>query len=65
MPQIRTTCPRCKSPVLADVQQIVDVARDSQAKARLLNGSLNVMNCPHCGYQGMISTPLVYHDPDK
>lgn len=65
MPQIRTTCPRCKSPVLADVQQIVDVARDSQAKARLLNGSLNVMNCPNCGYQGMISTPLVYHDPDK
>jgi hypothetical protein len=21
--------------------------------------------CPHCGYQGMIATPMVYHDPAK
>lgn len=65
MAQIRTTCPRCNTPAMADVQQLVDVSTDPSLKQRLLNGSLNVMSCPNCGYQGMLSTPIVYHDPEK
>jgi len=65
MSSIRTNCPRCKSPVVADVEQLFDMNVDPQAKQRLLGGSANMIHCPTCGYEGMLSTPIVYHDPEK
>lgn len=65
MASIRTSCPRCKSPVAADVEQLFDMSVDPQAKNRLLSGTVNVIHCPTCGYDGMLSTPVVYHDPEK
>ncbi len=56
-------CPNCKSPIQAQVQQLVDVGQDPAAKSRLLSGSLNVIQCQVCGYQGQLATPIVYHDP--
>ena len=61
--QIR--CPNCQSPIQADIEQVLDVGQDPSAKARLLSGSLNRVQCPNCGYDGQITTPLVYHDPEK
>jgi hypothetical protein len=58
-------CPNCKSPIHAEVHQLVDVGQDPAAKARLLSGSLNFIQCPVCKYEGQLSTPLVYHDPAK
>ncbi len=65
MPQTRTSCPRCKSPILVEVEQLFDLNVDPQAKNKLLSGNFNVIACKNCGYQGMMSTPLVYHDPSK
>jgi hypothetical protein len=65
MPQTRTTCPRCKAPILVEVEQLFDLNVDPQAKNKLLSGSFNIIACKNCGYQGMMSTPLVYHDPSK
>lgn len=65
MPQTRTTCPRCRAPLTADVEQVLDLNVDAQAKQRLLSGTLNVINCQSCGYNGMMSVPIVYHDPEK
>ncbi len=65
MSSIRTNCPRCKSPVVAEVEQLFDMNTDPQAKQRLLSGSANMIHCPTCGYEGMLSTPIVYHDPEK
>ncbi|GAP14236.1 CpXC protein [Longilinea arvoryzae] len=65
MSSIRTSCPRCKSPVVAEVEQLFDMNVDPQAKQRLLSGGANVIHCPTCGYDGMLSTPIVYHDPEK
>jgi hypothetical protein len=45
--------------------QLVDVAQDLGAKAQLLSGSHNHVQCGVCGYQGQVATPIVYHDPDK
>src|SRR5258708_24665087 len=59
------TCPNCRQPFSAILEQVVDVGRDQQAKPRLLAGRTNLVTCPHCGYQSMLATPLVYHDPDK
>ncbi len=59
------TCPQCKTPFTAKVEQIFDVGRDPSAKARFLRGSANVVTCPRCGFQSMLAAPIVYHDPAK
>jgi hypothetical protein len=63
MTQVR--CPRCGMPAPATVEQVIDVAVDPGAKARLLSGSLNHVRCPSCGYDGMLAMPIVFHDPTK
>ncbi len=65
MAKVQTSCPRCKTPVAADVEQIFDLNHDPQAKQRLLSGQVNVIHCPNCGYDGMVGTPVIYHDPEK
>ncbi|MBE9525175.1 MAG: hypothetical protein IMY76_08745, partial [Chloroflexi bacterium] len=65
MPQTQINCPNCRQPVVADVQQLFDIAQDSQAKAKLLSGQVNVASCPHCNYHGDLAIPIVYHDPEK
>jgi hypothetical protein len=63
--QTALACPRCQAPITAQVEQIVDVGRDPGAKARLLQGRLNIAQCPQCGFAGNLATPIVYHDPLK
>ncbi len=65
MSKIQTSCPRCKSPVIAEVEQLFDLNQDPLAKQRFLSGQVNVIHCPTCGYDGMVATPVVYHDPEK
>jgi hypothetical protein len=65
MPQTQIACPRCRQPIAANVEQLFDVTHDPQAKQRLLGGISNMARCPHCGYQGRLATPIVYHDNDK
>ena len=65
MAKTQTTCPRCRQPVVADVEQIFDLHSDPTAKQKLLSNVVNMIHCPSCGFQGMIATPLVYHDPEK
>lgn len=65
MPKTTVKCPRCRQPIAADIQQLFDLNEDPQAKGRLLSGMVNMVQCPNCGYEGPLSTPLVYHDPDK
>jgi hypothetical protein len=59
------TCPNCHQQFSAILEQVIDVGRDPQAKARLLSGRLNVVTCPHCSFQSALAMPLVYHDPAK
>ncbi|MCK5635247.1 MAG: CpXC domain-containing protein, partial [Anaerolineales bacterium] len=56
-------CPNCKSPIQAQVQQLIDVGQDPGAKARLLSGSFNQVQCGVCGFNGAVAAPIVYHDP--
>jgi len=51
--------------IKANVEQLFDVTQDPQAKQRLLGGGSNMARCPHCGYQGRLATPVVYHDNEK
>jgi hypothetical protein len=65
MPKTRVACPNCRQPIMADIEQLFDVNVDPSAKQKLLSGTFNMIQCPHCGYQGNLATPIVYHDPDK
>jgi hypothetical protein len=65
MPQTQIACPRCKQPITANVEQLFDVTADPPAKQRLLGGLSNMARCPHCGFEGRLATPIVYHDADK
>jgi hypothetical protein len=57
-------CPNCKSPIQAQIQQLIDVGQNPSQKSLLLSGSLNRAQCPVCNFDGAIATPLVYHDPE-
>jgi hypothetical protein len=67
MPPVRTTvsCPNCRQPVQATLEQVFDVAQDPSAKQRFMSGRFNVINCPNCRYQGQVATPVLYHDPQR
>jgi len=65
MPRTQVQCPNCKQPVVMEIEQLFDLGTDPQSKQRLLSGTVNVLRCPHCGYQGNIATPIIYHDPTK
>jgi hypothetical protein len=65
MPQTQIACPRCKQMITANVEQLFDVSSDPGAKQRLLGGVSNMARCPHCGFEGRLATPIVYHDADK
>ena len=65
MPKTQVQCPNCRQPVMADIEQLFDAGADPEAKQRLLSGQANTLRCPHCGYQGALATPIIYHDPSK
>ena len=60
--QTQISCPNCGTPYVADIYQVIDVAREPQLKEMLLSGQLNMAVCPNCGAGGRIATPLLYHD---
>jgi hypothetical protein len=41
------------------------VGVDATAKQILISGAFNLIQCPRCGYNGNLATPIVYHDPEK
>lgn len=57
-------CPNCRQMIAAEIEQIFDVRIDPTSKQRLISGQANIANCPHCGFHGNLSTPLLYHDPE-
>ncbi len=58
-------CTSCGQPYQTTVRTVVDVAKDPQGKALLLNGQLNTSQCPNCGNVNALAVPLLYHDTDK
>lgn len=61
----RVVCPRCNKPFVVQVRSIIDVGEEPELKEQFLSGEVNLARCPECGSGGVLSTPLVYHDPDK
>ncbi len=65
MPKTQISCPRCRTPMTAEIQQLFDLNTDPDAKQKILSGAATTIQCQACGYQGLYPTPIVYHDPEK
>jgi hypothetical protein len=61
----RVTCSSCQNQFQTPIEQVLDVRADPGAKARVMNGMVNVAVCPHCRTGGMLNLPFFYHDPDE
>jgi hypothetical protein len=61
----RVNCPQCKKPFMVELHTVVDVGQEPELKEALLRGEINSATCPECGAGGMLSTPILYHDPAK
>lgn len=61
----RVKCPRCDKSFIVQLRNVVDVGDQPELKEEFLKGEVNYARCPACGGGGVLSTPLVYHDPDK
>ena len=61
----RVNCPQCKKPFMVELHTVVDVGLEPELKEALLRGEINSAHCHECGAGGMISTPILYHDPAK
>lgn len=62
--QTQISCPRCQTPYMAELHQIIDVGLNPEMKEMLLNGYLNAAQCPNCGAVTQIASPILYHDPE-
>ncbi len=65
MSQTQISCPRCRQIIPANVEQLFDVTHEPASKQRLMSGQSNHAHCPHCGYEGRLATPVIYHDNEK
>ena len=61
----RVSCPRCSKSFIVALRNVVDVGDQPELKEQFLKGEVNYARCPECGGGGVLSTPLVYHDPSK
>ena len=57
------TCPACQHREQVAIYPNLNVAADPDLKARVLDGSLFVWECPRCGAKNLIRYPALYHDP--
>jgi hypothetical protein len=62
---VPVSCPSCNNRFASPVLTIIDANQNPEAKAYFLAGQINIAVCPQCGYAGMLSTPLLYHDVEK
>jgi hypothetical protein len=58
------TCPNCSTRFTAPIQPIIN-GQDMAVKNAFLQGEINIVRCPHCGFTGMPGVPTYYYDLEK
>ena len=57
------SCSRCGARNSVTTYDSINVAETPEMKARVLDGSLFVWECPHCGARNLVRSQTLYHDP--
>jgi hypothetical protein len=55
-------CPTCDKPFTTTVWLVVDRQERPDLVRLIMDGELNVARCPHCGAEGGVNHPLLFHD---
>jgi hypothetical protein len=58
------TCPNCRTRFNAPIEPIIN-GQDPALKSTFLQGYLNVIRCPQCGFTGMTGVPVLYYDLER
>ena len=60
---ISVKCPDCSVQSNATVYSSINVTENPELKAGVMDGSLFVHECPHCGAKTLLNSPVAYIDP--
>lgn len=60
---VQITCSNCGDAFSADVWLIIDAEERPDLMAQVSSDTLNIVTCPHCGYEGQVDTPLLIYQP--
>ena len=63
--EISIRCSRCGSLFKAERYDSVNVSLDPSLKDKVLDGSLFLKECPHCGSEALIPGNTLYHDQNE
>ena len=55
-------CPMCGELGKAEIFTSVNVAKNKEYRAKVLNGELFAWACPSCGYNARLTYPILYND---
>ena len=58
-------CPKCGQSFITQMWSIIDLGEQPELKEQFLKGEINYAKCPDCGSGGLMSIPMLYHDPQK
>lgn len=64
-PTMKFKCPVCQHEVSRQFDIAINTRFNPDLKKKLLDGSLLLFECEHCGAKRHISSQFLYHDPDK
>ena len=62
---VEAKCPACGEESSTTVWRSMNVTQDPDAKELLLAGTVNVFQCPKCGYESMLDIDFLYHDMER
>lgn len=61
---VPVTCPNCRAQFGAEIETIIN-GQNPRLKSALLQGRLNVAQCPQCGFTDALKVPMLYYDLEK
>ncbi len=63
--QARAACPSCGNAHTVSIYKSINTSQDPQLKEKVLDGSLFIWECPHCGKHNLARHETLYHDPSS
>jgi len=63
--QKQLPCSKCGEQSAVNVPISINIKENPSIKDKVKDGSLFIWECPHCGTRNLISSQVLYHDPDQ